>query len=352
MSRATTAAILEPAVERTLGELRLTARRQRRRHAGTLIAMTALLSVLLVATVTRGSSVSLPFGDALRAAVGQGEGLARFIVWDDLLPRAGTAILAGALLGLSGVVYQRLVGNVLATPDIIGVSAGAAAGGVIVLVGLGRSGAATQIGALTGASIAVVAIMVLASGRAGAIHRLVLVGIGISACFASITNYTLAGADEVGTQRAMRWLVGSLHGTSWADVRLLAVTLVVAAALLLLVGADLHALRLGDDIAEGLGTRVARTRFLVLLAGAVMAALATSVVGPVAFVALVAGPIAARLPGGGIVAAALVGAAVLLGSDLLAQNGPAISPVPTGAITAMVGAPVLIILLLRRRSSV
>ncbi len=344
--------LTDPEVDLVLARLRVAGRRQSRRRLGTIALLSALLLVLLVMTVTQGSSVALPFGDAIEAAVGRGSGLAEFIVWRDLLPRALTAILAGAVLGSSGVVYQRLVGNVLATPDIIGVSAGAAAGGVIVLVGLGRSGAATQVGALLGASIAVVAIMLLATGRSAVVHRIVLVGIGLSACFASVTNYVLAGADEVGTQRAMRWLVGSLHGADWSDVRLLAATMLVAAVLLLLTAPGLETLRLGDDLAAGLGTRVQRTRFALLLGGAAMAAIATSVVGPVAFVALVAGPIAARLPGGGITASALVGALVLAGSDLLAQKGPGISPVPTGAITALVGAPVLVVLLLQRRASV
>jgi len=340
-------------VDAVLHALRRADRAHRRRTTVVHVALAGVLLVVLVLTVTQGSSVSVPFGDALVAATGQGSGLADYVVWENLAPRAFTAVLAGLLLGLSGVIFQRLVRNVLATPDVIGVTAGASAGGVTVLVLLGRSGAPTQIGALIGASVAVVAIMLLASGRSAAVHRIVLVGIGISACFASVTNYVLAQADEGGTQRAMRWLVGSLNGAQWSDVRLLAVTAGLAIATLVVIGRDLDALRLGDDVAAGLGTRVQRTRLAVLMLGAVMAAMASSVVGPVAFVALVSGPIAARLPaGGGLAAAGLVGAIVLTASDLVAQAAPGISPVPTGAITALVGAPLLMALLLRRTASV
>jgi len=342
-----------PTVELAAAQVLAAGRLARRRTVFIAGSLTFVLLVVLVLSVTLGGSASISLSDTLLAAAGRGDGLADFVVFENRVPRSLTAVLAGALFGLSGVVYQRLVMNVLATPDIIGVTAGAAAGGVVVLVLLERSGVATQVGALAGAFIAVTFIIALSAGGSAVVHRLVLVGIGISACFASVTNYVLAQADETGTERAMRWLVGSLHGAVWDDVRVLAVALTLSVVLLVLLVRDLDNLRLGDDIATSLGSRVRSTRRGVLLVGAAMAAVSTSVVGPVAFIALVCGPIAARLdPRGGIFVPGLMGAILLLASDVAAQNAPLISPVPTGAITALIGAPVLVVLLVRRKASI
>lgn len=334
-------------------ELRRVLRRTTARRTVVTLALLVLLSGLVVASILLGGSADIPVGEALVAAVGQGDGLAAFVVYETRVPRTLTALSAGALFGMCGAVYQRLVDNPLATPDVIGVTAGASAGAVLVLVTAGATGMAVQGAALTGALLAVALIFGLSRARTGSTYRLILVGIGVSACFASITNYQLTRADEGSSERAMRWLIGSLSGASWDDARLLAVTLVLACAAMVPFTADLENLRLGDELATGIGTRAEITRLACLLIGAVVAALVTSVAGPVAFVALVSGPIAIRLmPAGGVFAAGLIGSALLLGSDLVAQNAPLISPVPVGVVTALVGAPVLVRILIRGRSQV
>ncbi len=336
------------ATELLAATLRAGRRRDRRGRLTVLTALGLLAGGLLVTSVAVGGSVTIPLPEIPAALIGRGDPLTRFVVLDKRLPRAVVALLVGALFGLSGVIYQRLIGNPLATPDIIGITSGASVGAVGVVV-LGGAGLAVSGGAILGAVAAAVLVFLLSWRGGTATYRLVLVGIGVGACGAAITSYLLTYADAMQTARAMRWLIGSLSAVTGSDVLPLAVVLVVGALLVAALAADLDSLGLGDGLAAGLGTRVQPVRIAVVLLGAVLAAVATAAVGPIGFVALVAGPIAARLlPTAGPFAAALVGAVIVAAADLIAQSAPVISPVPTGVITGLVGAPVLIYLLLSK----
>lgn len=336
------------AIELLTAALRATRRRERRRRAMVLTVLGGLALGLLVASVAFGGSVPIPAPEMVTALVGQGDPLTRFVILDRRLPRAVVALLVGALFGLSGVIYQRLIGNPLATPDIIGITSGASVGAVGVVV-LGGAGLAVSGGAILGAVAAATLVFLLSWQGGSATYRLVLVGIGVGACGAAITSYLLTYADAMQTTRAMRWLIGSLSAVTGGDVLPLVLTLLLGGALVAALTADLDALGLGDGLAAGLGTRVQLIRIVVVLLGAVLAAVATAAVGPIGFVALVAGPIAARLlPTAGPFAAALIGAVIVAAADLIAQSAPVISPVPTGVITGLVGAPVLIYLLISK----
>ena len=328
--------------------LRTTRRRDRRRRVGVLTVLGVAGIGLLMASVAFGGSVTIPLPDISAALVGRGDPQTRFIVLDKRLPRAAVALLVGALLGLSGVIYQRLIGNPLATPDIIGITAGAGVGAVGVVV-VGGAGLAVSGGAILGATTAAGLVFVLSWRGGSATYRLVLVGIGVGACCAAMTSYLLTFADAMQTSRALRWLIGSLSAVTGGDVLPLVGALVIGGALVVALTPDLDAIGLGDGPAAGLGARVNLVRICVVLLGAVLAAVATAAAGPIGFVALVAGPIAARLlPTAGPMPAALVGAVVVAAADLIAQAAPVISPVPTGVITGLVGAPVLIYLLISK----
>lgn len=317
-------------------------------RAGALVLGVGLLAALVAVAV--GGSVRIAPVDLVAALTGRADGLTRFVVLETRLPRALVALLAGLGFGVAGALYQRIVMNPLATPDIIGVSAGAGAGAVVVLVVLGTGGLGVQGGSILGALLAVTLVTALGSRPGEGTYRLVLVGIGVAAGLSSVTAYLLTRTDEMTGARATRWLVGSLNASTWQDVRVLTVTCLLGLAALAVLAPHLATVRLGDRVATGLGTRVLRVRTAVLLLGAALAAVAVSVTGAVGFVALVAGPVALRLaPGSGPLLAGLVGAALLASADLVAQTAPVVSPVPTGVVTALVGAPVLIHLLLRRR---
>lgn len=313
-------------------------------------ALLAVLFVLGICEILLAGSAELPVDEIVPAVFGRGKGLAAFVVFDTRVPRTLTAVLAGCLFGLAGHLYQRLVGNVLATPDILGISAGASAAATAVIT-LGVVGVGVQISAVLGAVGVAVLVFLLSWHRGVSPYRLVLVGIGIGACASAVTTYLVTRAEEMSIERALRWMIGSLGGADWPGVGVLAIALVVGGMLLAVFSRGLRTFSLGDDLAAGLGTRVSRVRFGTLLLGAGMAAIATSITGPIGFVALVSGPLAVRLvrSADASVTAALVGASVVLAADLIAQTAPVISPVPTGSITAVIGAPALIYLLVRTR---
>lgn len=330
--------------------LRLLERRDRRRAAIVVGALFAVAVGLVSVEVLVGGSADIPLADVLPAALGSGDGLAHYVVHETRMPRAVTAVLAGALFGLAGQISQRLIGNVLATPDVLGISAGAAAAATAVLT-LGLVGIGVQVAAVVGAVVVGVAVFTLSWRGGVAPYRLVLVGIGMGACASAITTYLVTRADEMSVERALRWMIGSLSGSDWPGVAVLMLALLVGGTAVVLLAPALRTLALGDDLAAGLGTRVARLRFGALLLSAALAAIATSITGPIGFVALVSGPLASRLtrrPDAPVVAAA-VGATVVVAADVIAQTAPFIAPVPTGSITAVVGAPALVYLLVRTR---
>jgi iron complex transport system permease protein len=325
-------------------------RHERRRATGVVVALLAAIVVFVACEVVVGGSADIPLSDIPLAAIGRGEGLAHYVVFETRMPRALTAVLAGALFGLAGQIYQRLVGNVLATPDILGISAGAAAAATAVLT-LGIVGVGVQLAAVGGSLVVGIAVFALSWRGGVAPYRLVLVGIGLGACASAVTTYLVTRADEMSVERALRWMIGSLSGADWQGVGILAATFALGGVAAIALAPALRTFALGDDLAAGLGTRVSRVRFGALLLGAALAAIATSITGPIGFVALVSGPLASRLTGraDAPLVAATVGAAVVSAADLISQTAPLIAPVPTGSITAIVGAPVLIYLLIRTR---
>lgn len=317
------------------------------------VAVTAGVSVAALVVFVWSLSVGdfpIPIGDVLASLVGVGTEDGDFIIRTLRLPRGLTALLVGAAFGLSGAIFQRIAHNPLASPDIIGINAGAAAAAVFVIVVVGGTSNQVTFGALAGAVSTATAIYLLAyrSGVTG--YRLVLVGIGITAMLGSVTSYLLTRAEIFDAQRATVWLTGSLNGRGWEHVRPVAVVLIVLVPTAIALARPLRLLELGDDTARGLGVRVEVARGALLLVGVALAALATASAGPVAFVALVAPQIARRLTGGRTLAllpAAATGALLLVSADLVARRLFAPTELPVGVFTSILGAPYLLYLLAR-----
>lgn len=274
---------------------------------------------------------------------------ATFTLLELRLPRAVLAVLTGAAFGLGGAAFQTLLRNPLASPDIIGISAGASASAVFCIVVLGLSGPAVAIWSV-GAGLGVALLIYLLAWRdevTGA--RLILVGIGLSAMLQSATAYTLSRAPAWSLQEALRWLAGSLNGAELSQALPLALVILLCGAILAWRTPDLEALRLGEETAMALGANLGLTRLCTILAGVGLVATATSIAGPIAFVAFLTGPIANRLTGrdGSILLpAALVGALMVLACDFAGQFlFPARYPV--GIVTGCLGAPYLVALILR-----
>ncbi|WP_243745077.1 FecCD family ABC transporter permease [Streptomyces hainanensis] len=321
------------------------------------VATLALLAFAgLVASVSLGT-FAVPVGDVLGVLFGGGPADARLIVLDLRLPRALTAVLAGLAFGLAGAVFQAVTRNPLASPDLIGISAGAGAGAVAAIMfgGVTAAGAATfgavPFGALAGALVSAVLIYLLAY-RGGTItgYRFVLVGIAVNGALAALTRWMLARADIDQAARAMTWLTGSLNGRGYDHVRWVGIALLLLVPLTLALVRPYQLLQFDDDTARSLGMPLARARIALLLLATCLAALATSAAGPVAFVALGAPHIARRLAGTAgipLITSGLVGAALLVLADLAARLVLDPIELPVGIVTGAVGAPYLLLLLAR-----
>ena len=314
----------------------------------TVAFLAALVLFLFGLTLTVGQSVT-PVSDVLRVLLGENVAGASFLVGTLRLPRALLSLLAGLSFGLGGVVFQTLLRNPLASPDIIGITSGASAAAVFAIVVLSLSGPAVSVIAVV-AGLAVALLVYGLSARKGvAGTRLILVGIGIAAMLHSMIAYVLSTASAWNLQEAMRWMTGSVNGARLADVAPLLLALLVFGGLLFSRHRDLDVLRLGDDTAAALGVKIAMTRMTVVLAAVGMIATATAVAGPIAFVSFLSGPIAARIVGSGgsvLIPSALVGAVLTLAGDYAGQFLLP-SRYPVGVVTGALGAPYLLYLIVR-----
>ncbi|MFI6263686.1 FecCD family ABC transporter permease [Micromonospora sp. NPDC051006] len=310
--------------------------------------LAAGLGVLAIA----GGDYPMTPTDVLRTLTGGGTPAEEFIVTELRLPRLVTALLVGAALALAGAVFQALVRNPLGSPDMLGFTQGAATGALVVVVlggsSLALSGAAVVSGLATGLLIYAIA---WRNGVHG--YRLVLVGIGMSAILTGINGYLLTRAPLMDAARAMLWLTGSLDGRGWSDaLPLLTVLAVLTPVVLLGCGPALRMMELGDDTASALGVPVRRLRLVLLAAAVLLVSFAAAAAGPVSFVALTAPHLARRLtraPGPNLLPSMCVGAAMLVGADLLAQRAFTDHQLPVGAVTGALGGAYLVWLLAMER---
>ncbi|GIG53623.1 FecCD family ABC transporter permease [Demequina activiva] len=322
----------------------------RRTFAVGLVLLVALVSVFVFALVTGKADVTV--WDAVRSAMGVQVGApADFIVGQVRAPRALTAILVGAMLGLSGAILQSLTRNPLASPDFIGISMGAGTGAVLTIwLVTATSLWITAAGAAAGALITAALILVLSWKRTIVPLRLILAGIGVGFVAQATTQYLLARMDVHDAANALGWLVGSTTGRTWTHVQFAAIAIVVLVPVVLGHARALRTMEMGDDAAQALGVSVGRSRAILAVASVLLAAAAVAVTGPIGFIALVAPALALRTTrsaGVALVPAALMGALLLLAADQVSQLMPADLQFPVGVFTAAVGAPYLLWLVWR-----
>ncbi|GAA3688773.1 iron chelate uptake ABC transporter family permease subunit [Arthrobacter ginkgonis] len=299
-------------------------------------------------------------------ATGTADARTMFLVQELRGPRTAAAVLIGAALGMAGAVTQAVLRNVLASPDIIGVTAGAGLGAVasivgaagfpaLLLLGPWRLPLAAGIGALAAGALVLLFAWRGGSGGGFTGTRLVLVGLGVNAGLGAAVSWLLLRAELPDLASALVWLTGSLNQATWDLLGPSAAVAAVAGAGCVVLGARwLPVLALGDELAAGLGLRVRPAVLALLGLAVVVAGAATAVAGPVGFVAFVAPQLALRLfrtaqedPA----SAALTGAVLMLLADLVGKN---LFPVvlPVGLVTSIAGAPFLVWVLLalsRRR---
>jgi iron complex transport system permease protein len=315
-----------------------------------LYAGLGLIAVTLLAiwAMTLGS-FQMSVGDVASAAIGHGSDDKVFVVRSLRLPRVLCAILIGGTLAMSGAIFQGLVRNPLVSPDIIGINAGASAIAVFWIV-TNTAPAYLPLAALGGAVAAAAAIYLLSWKGGISPDRLILVGIGIGAALTALTTFMLVRYPTQAARPAQIWTMGSVYGSTWADVRWLGVTLLVGGGAAIILMWPLRVLQLGDDITRGLGISLERTRLSLILVGCALAAVAVAIAGPIGFVALmvphVARMLAGPLSGSVLLLTAVIGALFLLFADVIAQHYLPVT-LPVGVVTAAVGAPYFLFLLYR-----
>ncbi|WP_291378932.1 iron ABC transporter permease [Demequina sp.] len=316
-----------------------------------------LLATIMLAAVTLAityGQTAMPWSDSLQSAAGFTTNTpADFIVGQLRAPRTYTATLVGALLACSGVLLQSVARNPLASPDILGVTQGAAAAAVASIWAFGNtSSLALAPAAVAGALLTSALIVGVGWSRGIQPMRLIVAGIGIGFVASSITTYLLTAIPEHLAPQAYLWTIGSTNARVWEHVAIAAAAVAVTIPLALWLERRLRVLEMGDDLASGLGVRPVRLRLAAIALGALAAGLAAALTGPIGFVALVAPAIARRLvrtEGIALVPSIVAGAALTAVADLLARELFSPTQVPIGLFTAAIGAPYLLYLLHRAR---
>ncbi|MEU1967150.1 iron ABC transporter permease [Micromonospora sediminicola] len=317
------------------------------------VVVAGVLLVLLAGAVVLSLSLGTPYvapGDVVRSLSGAGTPY-DLVVRDLRLPRAVLAALAGAAFGVAGTLIQSVARNPLASPDVIGVTQGAGLAATVALTG-GAAAVLVAPAALVGGLAAAVLVFALGARHGLAAQRFVLAGVAVAFAFRALTEVVMLTADPIDGLRAQLWLIGTLAGKGWTEAGWIAGTLLVLLPVLLWAGWALRSSALDDDTARGIGLRPVARRIGLAGTGVLAAAAVTAQVGAVDFVALVAPQVARRLVRAErppLVCAALVGALLLVLADLAGRRLFAPTQLPAGVLTAAIGGPYLIFVLLRTR---
>ncbi|MEX8058515.1 FecCD family ABC transporter permease [Microbacterium sp. 16-032] len=324
--------------------------RRRRRYALVLVGTLVVAAIAAVVGLTTGS-FQASLGQVASALTGEGDGRTSVVVVGLRVPRILAALAIGAALGMAGAVFQTLARNPLASPDIVGFSAGSATGALVGLTLLAPA-ASPAAGAWIGGLLTVVVVMAIARSVGVSRERTILAGIALSTLLSAVNDYLLTRAPLEIARNATQWLHGSLAATSLDDVALLLASIGILSLVLIVVYRDFRALELGDDTAVALGVRTGRVRLVLIVVAAILTGTATAVAGPIGFIALAAPQLARRTMGTSgipLVGSAVTGAAVLLVADVTAQRALAPLQIPVGLLTAVVGGAYLFWIVSRRR---
>ncbi|MBT2398514.1 iron chelate uptake ABC transporter family permease subunit [Streptomyces sp. ISL-100] len=309
------------------------------------------LAAACVAYLCSGESY-VPPAEVLKVLFGQ-PSANELVVGTLRLPRMTVGLLVGAAFGVAGALIQTVARNPLASPDIIGISQGASALTVGAMTFGITSYAVLPYLSVLGGILA--AALVYAFAWRGGLHatRFVLIGIGFAIALRSITHLFLTKGDYLVAQQAQIWMTGSLNGRGWDEAAPLAWALLALLPAILWAARAQRTVSMDDDTATALGVRLGRVRLGLVLTGVVLASVATGTAGPVDFVALLAPQIARRMTRTAqipLLCSALMGALIVVLADLLARRLLSPTELPVGVLTAAVGAPYLIWLIIKGRT--
>ena len=295
-------------------------------------------------------SVYISVEDIWLAIIKQGEEINQTIIWELRLPRLLASLLVGSSLGMSGALLQGMLKNGLASPYLLGISAGS--GLVIVFfISFGLIQSFIPFAAWIGAILTTLIVFVLSKdGNKIVVERLVLGGVAISSLFGAIQATLLLQVEDGRIQAALNWLIGSLNARGWQEINFAALPILIALSMGLFLSRQLNLLSLGDELSMSLGNSLFRSRCLIGAVATLLTACAVSIGGLIGFIGLIVPHFSRLLIGNDfkyiLPFSALIGALTLSSADLLSRLGPI--EIPVGIVTALVGAPVFMIILYKK----
>lgn len=328
--------------------------------------MVVLVGALLTVSLVVGSVWITPRHIArVLLHVHGGDATVRTILWSVRLPRTFTAVFAGAALATSGLLMQTLFRNPLADSAVLGVSAGASLGVAVVVLGsssslvlVGRySGtaatASVTLAAAIGAALTLSVVLAIAQ-RVGSPTIVLVAGLMVATVVAAVVSVLAYFSSMEAAQRFGAWSLGSFRGTSWSEVRMLGIATTGGLIVAVLLAKSLDGLLLGERYAASLGIDLRHVRLLTIIAAALCTGATTAFCGPIGFVGIAVPHLARGVVGTGrhrslLAATILLGASLALGCELVAQWPGDDRVLPINAVTALIGAPVVLSVLLRSR---
>ena len=305
--------------------------------------------MISIFSLSKGS-VYISIEDIWLAIFRRGEEINQTIIWDLRLPRLISSLLVGSALGMSGALLQGMLKNGLASPYLLGISAGS--GLVIVaFITFGLAQIFIPIAAWLGAIFTTLIVFTLSkSGNKISIERLILGGVAISSLFGAIQATLLLQAEDGRIQSALTWLIGSLNSRGWDEIRITWIPILFSIILSLLLARQLNLLSLGDELSMSLGNSLFRSRCLIGAIATLLAASAVAIGGLIGFIGLIVPHFSRLLIGSDykfiLPLSALIGGLTLSTADLIARSGPI--EMPVGIVTSLIGAPIFIVILYKR----
>lgn len=322
------------------------------------VMLTVLLAILLFFNLYMGS-VPISIKELYRILTGQGEELHGQIVWNIRLPRALGAMLLGGALSLSGYLLQTFFSNPIAGPFVLGISHGAKLMVALTMIILINQGIAvnslTLISAAFAGSMIAMLFILLVSGKVNRMSVLVICGVMIGYICSAITDFIVTFANDSNIVNLHSWSLGSFSGMTMENVRIITTIVVVCTVTALFLSKQISAYQLGETHAKSLGLNIHLFRFFLILLSGVLSATVTAFAGPVSFVGIAVPHIIRNLfktskPAVMITGCLLGGGVFCLFCDLIARTVFAPTELSISSITAIFGAPVVIIIMMKRRS--
>ena len=322
----------------------------------------ALAAVLVFIVSTGIGDMKISPLSVLQVFFGGGTEMEQLVVTSFRLPRIIVALMVGISLAVAGGILQGIIRNPLASPDILGITGGAAVAVVGFLAFFSDDNNALTVSiewmplaAFAGAGIIAVLVYFLAWKNGVSPIRLVLIGIGISALTQAFTTLMMILGPIYRASQANIWITGTVHGSTWANVSILVPWTVVLVIIALVMARKLNVQELGDEIATGVGSHVQRQRFSLLMISTALIGGSVAFAGGIGFVGLMAPHMARRLVGSSFGAllpvSALIGGILVMVADLIGRTLFSPLEIPAGVFTAGIGAPYFIYLLFKTRNS-